>query len=104
MATHAKFHITVGHETVMARVTFFGLPPGETPQTPTTDPQSSPSDPHSPQPKPSPLSTPFSFDPDYFHQDEYVIGQREAGGAGQTRSSGRCWSLSVRSRVALSAW
>ncbi|XP_045079779.1 selenocysteine-specific elongation factor-like isoform X2 [Coregonus clupeaformis] len=83
LATRAKFHITVGHETVMARVTFFGLPPGETHQTSTTDPQLPPSDPHAPEPDPRPLDTPFSFDREYFHQDEYVIGQREAGGLGQ---------------------
>ncbi|CAB1353790.1 unnamed protein product [Coregonus sp. 'balchen'] len=90
LATRAKFHITVGHETVMARVTFFGLPPGGSPQTPTTDPQPPPSDPHSPQPDPSPLSKPFSFDREYFHQDEYVIGQRAAGGAG---SDPEQWAL-----------
>uniref|UniRef100_A0A4W5QYJ5 Selenocysteine-specific elongation factor n=1 Tax=Hucho hucho TaxID=62062 RepID=A0A4W5QYJ5_9TELE len=83
LATRAKFHITVGHETVMARVTFFGLPPGETHQTSTTDPQLPTSDPHAPEPDLRPLDTPFSFDREYFHQDEYVIGQREAGGAGQ---------------------
>lgn len=83
LATRAKFHITVGHETVMARVTFFGLPPGETHQTSTTDPQLPTLDPHASEPDRRPLDTPFSFDREYFHQDEYVIGQRQAGGAGQ---------------------
>ncbi|KAM4582817.1 selenocysteine-specific elongation factor [Fundulus diaphanus] len=62
LATRAKFHITVGHETVMAKVTFFGLPPAETKPTP---------------PEPSSLETPFTFDGEYFYQDEYVAGQRE---------------------------
>ncbi|KAK5612064.1 hypothetical protein CRENBAI_000729 [Crenichthys baileyi] len=62
LATRAKFHITVGHETVMAKVTFFGLPP--------TDTKPSPSEPSS-------LETPFTFDREYFYQDEYVTGQRE---------------------------
>uniref|UniRef100_A0A3Q1G4B7 Selenocysteine-specific elongation factor n=1 Tax=Acanthochromis polyacanthus TaxID=80966 RepID=A0A3Q1G4B7_9TELE len=55
LATRAKFHITVGHETVMAKVTFFGLPPVS----------------------PCSLETPFTFDREYFHQDEYVAGQGE---------------------------
>ncbi|KAJ7999169.1 hypothetical protein DPEC_G00212610 [Dallia pectoralis] len=74
LATRAKFHITVGHETVMARVTFFGVALGETPKT-TPTPQPLASD-------PTPLDTPFSFDREYLYQDEYVIGQREAQGAG----------------------
>ncbi|XP_038131190.1 selenocysteine-specific elongation factor [Cyprinodon tularosa] len=62
LATRAKFHITVGHETVMAKVTFFGLPPAE----------------HKPAPsEPSSLETPFIFEREYFYQDEYVAGQRE---------------------------
>ncbi|XP_012719259.2 selenocysteine-specific elongation factor [Fundulus heteroclitus] len=62
LATRAKFHITVGHETVMAKVTFFGLPPAETKPAP---------------PEPSSLETPFTFDREYFYQDEYVAGQRD---------------------------
>lgn len=61
LATRAKFHITVGHETVMAKVTFFGLPPDTTP-TPS---------------EPSSLESPFSFDREYFYQDEYVSRQKE---------------------------
>uniref|UniRef100_A0A3Q3BAL4 Selenocysteine-specific elongation factor n=1 Tax=Kryptolebias marmoratus TaxID=37003 RepID=A0A3Q3BAL4_KRYMA len=64
LATRAKFHITVGHETVMARVTFFGLPP--------VDSKLAPSEPCS-------LETPFTFDREYFYQDEYVSGQGEGG-------------------------
>uniref|UniRef100_A0A3P9P8A2 Selenocysteine-specific elongation factor n=1 Tax=Poecilia reticulata TaxID=8081 RepID=A0A3P9P8A2_POERE len=63
LATRAKFHITVGHETVMAKVTFFGLPPAD------TEPTSS---------EPSSLETPFTFDREYSYQDEYVSGQKEA--------------------------
>ncbi|KAM4613046.1 selenocysteine-specific elongation factor [Polymixia lowei] len=73
LSTRAKFHITVGHETVMARVTFFGLPPVENPQSP-SDNKPPPSD-----PQPRPLDTPFSFDREYFYQEVYVIGQGEAG-------------------------
>ncbi|MEQ2165253.1 hypothetical protein GOODEAATRI_014981, partial [Goodea atripinnis] len=62
LATRAKFHITVGHETVMAKVTFFGLPPTVTKPRPS---------------EPSSLETPFTFDREYFYQDEYVTGQRE---------------------------
>ncbi|XP_071375115.1 selenocysteine-specific elongation factor isoform X1 [Centroberyx affinis] len=72
LSTRAKFHITVGHETVMARVTFFGLPPVETPQPP------SDSNPPPSEPQPGPLDTPFSFDREYFYQEDYVTGQGEA--------------------------
>ncbi|XP_056129359.1 selenocysteine-specific elongation factor [Lampris incognitus] len=73
LATRAKFHITVGHETVMARVTFFGLPPVETPKSPSVA-TPSPSD-----PQPCPLDSPFSFDQEYLYQDHYITGQGEAG-------------------------
>lgn len=63
LSTRAKLHITVGHETVMAKVAFFGLPPG-TANTGSTS-----------------LETPFDLDREYFYQDEYVSGQGE-GGAG----------------------
>ncbi|XP_034022541.1 selenocysteine-specific elongation factor [Thalassophryne amazonica] len=69
LATRTKFHITVGHETVMAKVTFFGLPP-------TCAPAAS-SD-TKPTPQPWSLETPFSFNVEYFYQDEYVTGQGEA--------------------------
>ncbi|KAL0978352.1 hypothetical protein UPYG_G00169400 [Umbra pygmaea] len=75
LATRSKLHITVGHETVMARVTFFGLPPQQTPP---------------PASHPTPLDTPFSFDREYFYQDEYVIGQRETPGAGPDEEQ---WAL-----------
>ncbi|KAM3878331.1 selenocysteine-specific elongation factor [Diretmus argenteus] len=73
LSTRAKFHITVGHETVMARVTFFGLPPADTLQSP-PDTKPAPS-----EPQPCPLDVPFSFDREYFYQEDYVIGQGEAG-------------------------
>lgn len=63
LTTRAKFHITVGHETVMARVSFFGLPPGASETNP---------------PQPCSLETPFNFDKEYFYQDAYVSGQSEA--------------------------
>ncbi|XP_034536411.1 selenocysteine-specific elongation factor [Notolabrus celidotus] len=65
LSTRAKFHITVGHETVMAKVTFYGLPPlgDSNTQTPPAQPCS--------------LETPFTFDREYHYQDEYVSGQGE---------------------------
>ncbi|XP_020502505.2 selenocysteine-specific elongation factor [Labrus bergylta] len=65
LATRAKFHITVGHETVMARVTFFGLPPLGA-----SDTKPTPSEPCS-------LETAFTLDRDYFYQEEYVSSQGE---------------------------
>lgn len=70
LATRAKFHITVGHETVMARVTFFGLPPAE-PAEPASDPKASA--------QPCSLETAFTFEREYFHQDEYITAQGESG-------------------------
>ncbi|XP_057701037.1 selenocysteine-specific elongation factor isoform X2 [Corythoichthys intestinalis] len=60
LSTRAKLHITVGHETVMARVTFFGLPPD------TSQPQH-----HSPE-------TTFAFNREYVYQEDYVTGQGES--------------------------
>lgn len=71
LSTRAKFHITVGHETVMAKVSFFGLPPAAASEvTSDTEPTPTP---------PSSLQTPFTQDREYFYQDEYVRGQGEAG-------------------------
>ena len=56
LATRAKFHVTVGHDTVMAKVTFFGL------LSPT------------PSSGPAPLDTPFSYDREYLYQESYVVG------------------------------
>lgn len=69
LSTRAKFHITVGHETVMARLTFFGLPLAGASEPP-SDAKPPPSEPFS-------LETPFTFDREYFYQDEYVTGQGE---------------------------
>lgn len=70
LATRAKFHITVGHETVMARVTFFGLPP--------VGASEPPSDTRPPPSQPRSLETPFTFDREYFYQDEYSTCRGEA--------------------------
>ncbi|XP_003973247.2 selenocysteine-specific elongation factor isoform X1 [Takifugu rubripes] len=61
LATRAKFHITMGHETVMAKVTFFGLPPAGASENMSDT-----------RPPPCSLETPFSFDREYFYQDEYL--------------------------------
>ncbi|XP_029947287.1 selenocysteine-specific elongation factor [Salarias fasciatus] len=65
LSTRAKFHITVGHETVMGKVTFFGLPPA-------APPDANP-------PLPCSLETPFTFDREYFYQEEYASGQGDGG-------------------------
>ena len=70
LATRAKFHITMGHETVMAKVTFFGLPPVVASESP-ADTKPPPSLPYS-------LETPFTCDRQYLYQDEYVTGQGES--------------------------
>lgn len=70
LATRAKFHITVGHETVMARVTFFGLPPADVSEAP-CDPTDAA--------QPCSLEAAFTFDREYLYQDEYVVGQSSAG-------------------------
>lgn len=69
LTTRAKFHITLGHETVMAKVTFFGLPPAGASERP--------SDTRPPLSKPCSLETPFTFDREYFYQDEYATGQEK---------------------------
>ncbi|XP_056885790.1 selenocysteine-specific elongation factor isoform X1 [Takifugu flavidus] len=61
LATRAKFHITMGHETVMAKVTFFGLPPAGASENMSDT-----------RPPPCSLETPFNFDREYFYQDEYL--------------------------------
>eukprot|EP00198_Chlamydomonas_reinhardtii_P007007 XP_001696343.1 selenocysteine-specific elongation factor EF-Sec [Chlamydomonas reinhardtii] len=52
-AGRAKFHVSVGHSTVMAEMTFFGLPDGEPPSSPLPSPPLLP-----PSLFPSPLSSP----------------------------------------------
>lgn len=69
LATRSKFHITVGHETVMGKVTFFGLPPVSGSES-LADSKPAPS-------KPCSLETPFTFDREYVYQDEYAAGQGE---------------------------
>lgn len=69
LTTRAKFHITVGHETVMARVTFFGLPPAADSE-PLSDTEA--------RPQPCSLETAFTFDREYFYQDDYVTRQGES--------------------------
>lgn len=67
--TKSKFHITVGHETVMGRVTFFRHAPSE----PRTEPDPAPSTGEDP--------APFQFEREYLYQEEYLIGQpRQEGG------------------------
>lgn len=83
LATRAKFHITVGHETVMAKVTFFGLPPPAAPEEPACDAGGPPPPP--PPPPPS-LETPFTLDREYFYQEEYRAG---GGGAAEAEQ----WAL-----------
>lgn len=86
LATRAKFHITVGHETVMAKVTFFGLPPPAAPEEPACDAGGPPPPP--PPPPPS-LETPFTLDREYFYQEEYRAGGGGGGGAAEAEQ----WAL-----------
>ncbi|KAJ8257885.1 hypothetical protein GJAV_G00190780 [Gymnothorax javanicus] len=95
LATRSKFHITVGHETVMGKVSFFGLPPssssasvanGKALSELSLDQQpTNPSSEDTGLSQPSSDSTPpdktFSFDREYIFQDEYVIGQPGTEGA-----------------------
>ncbi|XP_076870593.1 selenocysteine-specific elongation factor isoform X1 [Brachyhypopomus gauderio] len=70
ISSRSKFHITIGHETVMARVSFFsrashsqsGVPSGGSPSATEASPDS------------------FSFDWEFHHQEEYLTGQGEAEG------------------------
>lgn len=86
LATRAKFHITVGHETVMAKVTFFGLPPPAAPEEPACDAGGPP--PPLP-PEPPSLETPFTLDREYFYQEEYRAGGGGGGGAAEAEQ----WAL-----------
>lgn len=67
LTSRAKFHISLGHETVMARVTFFGsadaAPPVSQSRDETGNEVAAKGD--------------FSFDREYCHQEEYVTGQSE---------------------------
>lgn len=60
LSSRAKFHISVGHETVMARVSFFSRAEAASPA------EQSAED--------------FSFTWEFCHQEEYLTGQREAEG------------------------
>uniref|UniRef100_UPI00398F1D43 selenocysteine-specific elongation factor isoform X4 n=1 Tax=Pristiophorus japonicus TaxID=55135 RepID=UPI00398F1D43 len=79
--TKAKFHITVGHETVMGKVTFFSPVPEEFEDEPVTDC--------------------FVFDREYLYQEEYLSPAKDAGAdlseAGTQTEGGRAprqqWAL-----------
>ncbi|XP_071817093.1 selenocysteine-specific elongation factor-like [Apostichopus japonicus] len=58
-ATKAKFHVTMGHETVMARVTFFGDVPGQS--------------------YPEREKIAFSFDKEYLYQDDLKAPVKNKG-------------------------
>ncbi|KAI1892746.1 hypothetical protein AGOR_G00136710 [Albula goreensis] len=90
LTTRSKFHITVGHETVMAKVSFFGLPtPTSLSSAAANDNQSLPQAPADASPtetnsahplsKSSPLDKTFCFDREYIYQEEYVNGQSGTG-------------------------
>ncbi|KAL4656006.1 selenocysteine-specific elongation factor isoform X1 [Arapaima gigas] len=92
LATRSKFHISVGHETVMAKVTFFGLLPADS--SATVDNFQAPSHPSNPQSasfltNSTPPETSFNFEREYFFQEEYVAGQ---GGPGKAADPEQ-WAL-----------
>ncbi|KYO24844.1 selenocysteine-specific elongation factor isoform B [Alligator mississippiensis] len=58
LQTKAKFHITVGHETVMGRVMFFGPAPADFNK--------------------EPLDNAFDFERDYLYQEEYLSKDSKA--------------------------
>ncbi|XP_066520617.1 selenocysteine-specific elongation factor [Hoplias malabaricus] len=66
LSSRSKFHITVGHETVMARVSFFSRAPGCSPPGASDERLSEQS------------SDSFSFDWEFQHQEEFMSGQGEA--------------------------
>ncbi|KAL2091091.1 hypothetical protein ACEWY4_013354 [Coilia grayii] len=63
LASRTKFHVSLGHETVMGRVSFFGSA-----DAPVADSGSRSGD---------EAEVGFSFEREYLHQDEYVTGQSE---------------------------
>ncbi|XP_030632457.1 selenocysteine-specific elongation factor [Chanos chanos] len=84
LSSRAKFHVTMGHETVMARISFFCL---ATPPNSTNPPDNKSSQSETPlngSPAFADLSLdsvpPFSFDWEFRHQEEYLIGQGEGEG------------------------
>lgn len=66
LSSRAKFHITVGHETVMARVSFFSR------ASLSVDSGAAPPTGHS--------AEAFSFEDEFCHQEEYLTVQGEAEG------------------------
>lgn len=64
LSSRAKFHITIGHETVMARVSFFSKASLSV---------DSGAAPHTEQ-----STEVFSYDWEFCHQEEYLTGQGEA--------------------------
>ncbi|KAB5584188.1 hypothetical protein PHYPO_G00104510 [Pangasianodon hypophthalmus] len=66
LSSRAKFHITVGHETVMARVSFFSRAPLSADSGAASPTEQS--------------AEAFSFDWEFCHQEEYLTGQGEAEG------------------------
>ncbi|XP_066553728.1 selenocysteine-specific elongation factor isoform X2 [Amia ocellicauda] len=112
LATKSKFHITVGHETVMARVTFFGLPPSDSappandastpapnPAQPAPDPtftessHSGPAQMPGSSPSPDDSHTSFSFQREYLYQEEYVIGRPAQGAESGSGRDPEQWAL-----------
>ncbi|XP_062924313.1 selenocysteine-specific elongation factor [Mobula hypostoma] len=65
--TKAKFHITVGHETVMSRVMFFSRAPEDFDAEPVMDC--------------------FDFDKEYLYQEEYLSPGKDSGIDGQTEGA-----------------
>ncbi|XP_026863590.2 selenocysteine-specific elongation factor isoform X2 [Electrophorus electricus] len=79
LCSRAKFHITIGHETVMARVSFFSR----------TSLSSQSEVPSSGSPSAEEATPdPFSFDWEFHYQEEYLTGKGETEGQEQEQ-----WAL-----------
>ena len=73
IATKAKFHVTIGHETVMGRATFFGRY-SETGTRPVSDKTD--------------MTAPFDFSLEYMYQNE-LLSVKAAAAEGDTENPGR---------------
>ena len=75
VATKAKFHVSIGHETVMGRATFFGLK-SDTGACPRTSDRTN-------------TTTEFDFTAEYLYENELLADKLSEGDAAEGGTSGR---------------